>query len=206
MVAVEALAARDSAIKAIWCVPKYSNPTGAIYADETVDRLAEMETAAPDFRIFWDDAYSVHHLNEARPVVKNVYGACVDAGCPGRPYMFASTSKISIPGAGLSALAASAANVADIARKISFQTIGPDNLNQLRYTRFFKDLAGIDTQMEKHAALIGSKFDAADAALTTHLGGTGLVHWRKPTAVISSVSIFRMAAQKKSSGWRLRRA
>ena len=171
MSAVGTLLAEDAGIKGIWCVPKYSNPTGAIYADDTVDRLAGMETAAPDFRVFWDDAYSVHHLTEARPVVKNIYETCVDAGCPDRPYMFASTSKISIPGAGLSAFAASAANIADIARKMSFQTIGPDKLNQLRHTRFFKGLAGIESQMEKHAALIGAKFDAVSAALTKHSGG-----------------------------------
>jgi DNA-binding transcriptional MocR family regulator len=180
MDAVEALATQDAAIKGIWCVPKYANPTGAIYSDAVVERLATMPAAAADFRIFWDDAYAVHHLTEARPVVKNIFAACEAAGCPDRPYMFASTSKIAIPGAGMSAFAASETNFKDIAHKMSFATIGPDKLNQLRHTRFFKDFAGIEAQMEKHAALIGPKFDAVDATLTRHLGGTGLAVWRKP--------------------------
>lgn len=180
MDAVEALVAGDPEIKGIWCVPKYSNPTGAVYSDHVVDRLAGMTVAAADFRIFWDDAYAVHHLTDARPAVKNIYEACVAAGCPDRPYLFASTSKISIPGAGLAGFAASEANFKDIARKMSFATIGPDKLNQLRHTRFFKDFAGIEAQMEKHAALIAPKFDAVDAALTRNLGGKGLATWRKP--------------------------
>lgn len=178
--AVEALVAEDSAIKGIWCVPKYSNPTGAVYSDTVVDRLGGMEVAAPDFRIFWDDAYAVHHLSEARPVVKNIYDACVSAGCPDRPYLFASTSKIAIPGAGMSAFAASKTNFNDIVRKMSFATIGPDKLNQLRHTRFFEDLAGIKAQMRKHTALIAPKFDMVDRALTRNLGDTGLATWRKP--------------------------
>ena len=180
MDAVEALVADDPAVKGIWCVPKYSNPTGAIYADAVVDRLAAMETAASDFRIFWDDAYAVHHLTDTLPVVKNIYEACVAAGYPDRPYLFASTSKISIAGAGLASLAASKANVADVACKMSFQTIGPDKLNQLRHVRFFRDIAGIECHMAKHAALIAPKFDAVDAALNKHLGGTGLAEWTKP--------------------------
>lgn len=180
MDAVEALVAKDPAIKGIWCVPKYSNPTGAVYSDAVVERLAAMETAAGDFRIFWDDAYAVHHLTEARPVVKNIQTACDAAGNPDRPYLFASTSKISIPGAGLASFAASERNVADIARKMSFQTIGPDKLNQLRHVRFFADAAAIEAQMVRHAALIGPKFDAVDDALTKMLGGTGLASWQKP--------------------------
>ncbi len=180
MDAVEALVAEDPSVKGIWCVPKYSNPTGAIYADSVVDRLAAMDVAAPDFRIFWDDAYAVHHLTLARPKVKSIFNACVAVGCPDRPYMFASTSKISIPGAGLSAFAASEANFKDIARKMSFATIGPDKINQLRNVRFFDGLSAIETHMEKHAALIAPKFDAVDAALTRNLDGKGLATWRKP--------------------------
>lgn len=180
MDAVEAIAAGDPAVKGIWCVPKYSNPTGAIYSDAVVERLAAMPAAAPDFRIFWDDAYAVHHLTEYRPVIKNIYEACAAAGCPDRPYMFASTSKIAIPGAGMSGFAASEANFQDVARKMSFATIGPDKLNQLRHTRFFKDIAGIEAQMVKHAALIAPKFEAVDRALAKSLGGTGLATWQKP--------------------------
>lgn len=180
MDAVEALVAEDPAIKGIWCVPKYSNPTGAIYGDETVERLAAMTAAAPDFRIFWDDAYAVHHLTDERPQVRNILDACNAAGNTDRPYLFASSSKITLPGAGLAAMAGSAANVSDIARKMSFQTIGPDKINQLRHVRFLGDMAGIEAQMAKHAALIAPKFDAVDAALTRRLGGTGMASWVKP--------------------------
>jgi DNA-binding transcriptional MocR family regulator len=180
MDAVEAHVAEDPAIKGIWCVPKYSNPTGAVYSDTVVERLAAMQCAAPDFRIFWDDAYTMHHLTEARPVVMNILDACTAAGCPDRPYMFASTSKITHPGTGLAAFAGSDANIADAAHKMSFATIGPDKLNQMRHVRFFGDVEGMAVHMEKHAAIIAPRFDAVDAALTRHLGGTGLASWSTP--------------------------
>lgn len=180
MDAVEALVESDPAIKGIWCVPKYSNPTGAIYSDAIVERLARMETAAADFRIFWDDAYAMHHLTEARPDVMNILNACVAAGTPDRPYLFASTSKMTFPGAGLSAIAASETNIADIARKMSFATIGPDKINQLRHVRFFGDLDGMEAHMEKHAAIIAPKFAAVEAALTHHLEGKGIATWCQP--------------------------
>lgn len=180
MDAVEALVESDTTIKGIWCVPKYSNPTGAIYSDAVVERLARMETAAGDFRIFWDNAYAMHHLTDFRPRVMNILDACVAAGTPERPYLFASTSKMTFPGAGLSAIAASETNIADIARKMSFATIGPDKINQLRHVRFFGNLDGMEAHMEKHAAIIAPKFAAVEAALTRHLSGKGIATWCRP--------------------------
>ncbi len=180
MDAVEAMVAEDPAIKGIWCVPKYSNPTGAIYSDAVVDRLATMESAAADFRVFWDDAYTMHHLTDARPKVKNILEACTAAGHPDRPYMFASTSKIVHPGAGIATLAGSEANIADLAHKMSFQTIGPDKLNQMRHVRFFGNVDGMASHMEKHAAIIGPKFAAVDAALSQNLGGKDMATWKRP--------------------------
>ncbi len=177
---VEAMVADDPAIKGIWCVPKYSNPTGAVYSDTVVDRLAGMDAAASDFRIFWDDAYTMHHLTEARPRVTSILEACAGAGYPDRPYMFASTSKITHPGTGIATLAGSAANIADAAHKMSFATIGPDKLNQMRHVRFFGDVDGMAAHMEKHAEIIAPKFAAVDAALTRNLGGKGMATWRKP--------------------------
>jgi DNA-binding transcriptional MocR family regulator len=180
MDAVEVLVKSDPAIKGIWCVPKYANPTGAIYSDVTVERLARMEAAAPDFRVFWDDAYAMHHLTDFRPRVMNILDACVAAGTPDRPYLFASTSKMTYPGAGLSAIAGSETNIADIARKMSFASIGPDKINQLRHVRFFGDLKGMEAHMGKHAAIIGPKFAAVEAALTRHLSGKGIAKWSQP--------------------------
>jgi DNA-binding transcriptional MocR family regulator len=177
---VEAIAARDPAVKGIWCVPKYSNPTGVVYSDETVDRLAAMETAAPDFRIFWDNAYAVHHLTDDPPVLKNLLAACRDAGNEERALLFGSTSKISFAGAGLGFLAAGSANVADAKAHIQKQTIGPDKLNQLRHVRFFRDLDGIREHMQKHAAILRPKFDAVLEILAAELDGTGVAEWSEP--------------------------
>ncbi|NKB57328.1 MAG: aminotransferase class I/II-fold pyridoxal phosphate-dependent enzyme [Alphaproteobacteria bacterium] len=177
---VEALVAGDPAIKGIWCVPKYSNPTGAIYSDAVVERLAAMKTAAADFRIFWDDAYTMHHLTDVRLQVMNILEACTATGHPDRPYMFASTSKIVHPGTGLASLAGSDANIADVAHKMSFQTIGPDKLNQMRHVRFFGDLDGMAVHMEKHATIIAPKFAVVDDALTRNLGGKNMATWNKP--------------------------
>lgn len=177
---VEELAANDAGIKGIWCVPKYSNPTGICYSDDVTDRLANIRAAAPDFRIFWDNAYSVHHLGSRRPQVRNILQACKDAGNPERALMFASTSKMTYPGAGVAVMAASAANIADATRKMSIATIGPDKINQMRHVRFFRDIAGIQAHMEKHAALIAPKFETVDAALERHLSGKGIATWSKP--------------------------
>jgi aspartate/methionine/tyrosine aminotransferase len=180
MDAVEALVAEDGAIKGIWCVPKYSNPTGATYSDEVTDRLAAMKTAAPDFRIFWDNAYTVHHLGDGPARVKNILNACKAAGNPDRPLMFGSTSKVTHAGSGVAMMAASVGNIKDAAEKMSFATIGPDKINQLRHVRFFGNLEGLLAHMEKQAASIGPKFAAVDAALEKHLAGKGLATWTKP--------------------------
>lgn len=177
---VQALVAADASIKGMWCVPKYSNPTGVTYSDDVVRALASMRTAAPDFRLFWDNAYVVHDLFETTDPLLNVLQAAADAGQPNRPLVFASTSKISLAGAGVAAMAASPANVADAKRHIGIQTIGPDKVNQLRHVRFFKDLAGLRAHMLKHAALLRPKFEAVDRVFERELGGTGVATWTKP--------------------------
>jgi len=180
MSAVERLVASDASVKGIWIVPKYSNPTGYSVSDEVVERLARMKTAAPDFRIFWDNAYAVHHLGPERDEVADILAACKAAGNPDRPLMFASTSKISFAGAGLAALGASEANIAWMTKHLSVMTIGPDKMNQLRHMRFFKDMAGVNAHMDKHAELLRPKFDAVERVLRQHLDGKGVAEWTRP--------------------------
>lgn len=177
---VEELVANDGAIKGMWAVPKYSNPTGITYSDEVVARLAKMPTAARDFRIFWDNAYVVHDLHAESDPLANILTASVAAGHPNRPYVFASTSKISFAGAGVAAMASSPANVADTKKHTGVQTIGPDKVNQLRHARFFKDLAGVRAHMAKHAALLRPKFDAVGRIFQAELGGKGIATWTTP--------------------------
>lgn len=178
---VEKLVAEDASIKGIWCVPKYSNPGGVVYSDEVVDRLASMPTKAPDFRIFWDNAYTVHHLTEKPAHLKNILEACKAAGNPERVFIFGSTAKISFAGAGVAAMGGSKKNIDAIRKQLGIQTIGPDKMNQLRHVRFFKDMAGIEAHMRKHAAIIGPKFTKVLEILETELGGTGIAEWSKPT-------------------------
>ncbi|UFN46966.1 aminotransferase class I/II-fold pyridoxal phosphate-dependent enzyme [Roseomonas sp. OT10] len=177
---VEALVAEDATVKGMWCVPRYGNPSGEIWSEETVRRLAAMKTAAPDFRLFWDDAYAVHHLTEARHGLANVLELAAAAGNPDRPVVFASTSKVTLAGAGIAALAASPANVAWYLAAASVRTIGPDKLNQLRHLRFLRDLEGVHAHMARHRALIVPKFAAVQAALESRLGGLGVARWTKP--------------------------
>jgi len=177
---VEELVKADASIKGIWCVPKYSNPTGITFSDEVVDRLAAMETAAADFRIFWDNAYTVHHLTEAPDQLKDILAACKAAGQPNRVLIFGSTSKVTFAGAGLSAVGSSAANIAWLTQLSGIQTIGPDKLNQLRHVRFLKDMAGVNAHMKKHAAIIGPKFERVLRMLEEGLGGTGCADWNEP--------------------------
>ena len=176
---VTALAA-DPAVRGMWCVPQYSNPGGETYSEETVRGLATMKTGAADFRLFWDNAYSVHDLGETQRRVANVLDACAAAGQPDRAIVFASTSKITLAGAGLAALASSEANVAWYLRAAQVRTIGPDKLNQLRHVRFLRDPAGIAAHMAKHRALIAPKFAAVLDALERRLGGTGAARWTTP--------------------------
>jgi len=180
MDAVEMLVANDPSVKAIWCVPKYSNPTGAIYSDVVVERLAAMKTAAPDFRIFWDNAYAEHHLGNGPASVKNILEACKAVENPDRPLLFGSTSKVTYAGAGVAVMAGSKINMADAAGKMSIANIGHDKINELRHVRFFGDLDGFRSHMSKHADLIGPKFAAVDAALERHLSGKGVATWTKP--------------------------
>lgn len=170
----------DPAVKGMWCVPKYSNPTGEIYSDETVERLAAMRTGAPDFRIFWDNAYTLHHLTEQRHEVGNILDACERAGNADRAFVYASTSKVTLAGAGLAFFASSAANVRWYLARAGKRTIGPDKLNQIRHIRFLRDVAGLYQLMDGHRRLIAPKFDAVLEALDRRLAGTGVARWTKP--------------------------
>ncbi len=180
MDSVENLVAEDADIKGIWCVPKYSNPTGVVYSDEVVERLANMKARAADFRIFWDNAYAVHHLADRPASLKNILTACKQAGNPERALMFGSTSKISFAGAGLAIMAGSQKNMQWATSQMAFQTIGPDKLNQLRHTLFFKDMGGIEAHMKKHAAILKPKFDAVQSILESELKGKNIASWSKP--------------------------
>jgi DNA-binding transcriptional MocR family regulator len=171
----------DDSIKGMWCVPKYSNPNGVCYSDAVVDALASMPAKAKDFRLFWDNAYQVHHLGDAPVQVKEIIGACAAAGNPNRPIVFASTSKISLPGAGVAVLASSPENLTHIKSLMAFQTIGPDKLNQLRHLRFFGDMNGIVAHMRKHAAILSPKFEAVKNILQQVFEGTQLCSWSNPT-------------------------
>jgi aspartate/methionine/tyrosine aminotransferase len=177
---VETMVEEDESIKGIWCVPKYSNPTGAVYSDSVVDRLAAMQTRADDFIIFWDNAYAVHHLGQTPARLKNILTSCKKAGHPDRVLIFGSTSKISFASAGLAVMAGSKANMDRARKQMSFQTIGPDKLNQLRHVKFFKNTAGIETHMLKHTAILKPKFDAVQDALESGLGGKNIASWSKP--------------------------
>ena len=179
MDAVEALV-QDPAVKGMWCVPRYSNPSGETYSDETVRRLAAMPTGALDFRLFWDDAYAVHHLTERRTGLAPVLEHAAEAGHADRVFMFASTSKITLAGAGLALFAGSPANVAWYLARAVRRTIGPDKLNQLRHLAFLRDADGVERHMDRHRALLAPKFDAVLEALERRLSGTGLARWSRP--------------------------
>jgi DNA-binding transcriptional MocR family regulator len=160
MAEVERLVSTDVGIKGIWCVPKYSNPDGTTYSDETVRRLASMKTAAADFRIFWDNAYAVHHLTDEEVQVADILTACADAGNPDRAFVFGSTSKITLAGAGVAFFGSSEANVKWLLHGSAARSIGPDKVNQLRHALFLKDADGVREHMRKHRELIAPKFDA----------------------------------------------
>ena len=178
---VEELVSTDPAIKGIWCVPKYSNPQGITYSDETVHRFAKLNPAAEDFRIFWDNAYGIHHLYEDKQdYLIEILMECKKEGHPDMVYKFSSTSKISFPGSGIAAIAASEANLKDIRDMLKFQTIGHDKVNQLRHVRFFKDVHGIVEHMKKHADIMRPKFEAVIEVLERELGGLGIGSWIKP--------------------------
>lgn len=178
---VERLCASDPAVKGIWCVPKYSNPQGITYSDETVRRLARMKTAASDFVIMWDDAYAVHDLYpENRDTLLSILGECKKAGDPDRVILFASTSKITYAGAGVAAFGCSAAVMKRMSELLTIQTIGFDKLNMLRHARYFKDIDGIRAHMDKQAEMLRPKFKAVLDAFEGELAGTGVAKWLAP--------------------------
>lgn len=178
---VEQYVNNDSAVKGIWCVPKYSNPTGISYSDEVVKRFANLKPAAEDFRIYWDNAYCIHHLYEDKQdEILNILEECEKAGNPDMVYIFASTSKVTFPGSGVAAIASSLENVKFIERQMTVQTIGHDKINQLRHARYFKDIEGMKAHMKKHADLMRPKFEAVLAVLEEELGGLGIGTWNKP--------------------------
>ena len=177
---IESLVADDESIKGIWCVPKYSNPTGVTYSDDVVERLANMKTRASDFRIFLDNAYAVHDHTETPDKLMPVLDACKRAGNPDRVYMFGSTAKITFAGAGVAAMAASKNNIDWLRAQMVFQSIGPDKINQLRHVTFFKNLDGIHELMQKHARILKPKFEAVQATLTKELGQLEIAQWTNP--------------------------
>ncbi len=177
---VERLAAQDAAIKGMWCVPKYSNPTGAVYSGKVIARLAAMKTAAPDFRLYWDNAYTVHHLTPERIEIANIMDLCARHGRPNRPLVFASTSKITLAGAGLALFAASKDNVKWLLARLTPRTIGPDKVNQLRHVLFLKDEVGILQLMDKHRALLAPKFRTVLEIFEQKLAGVPEVRWTRP--------------------------
>lgn len=178
---VEEYVNNDPAVKGIWCVPKYSNPTGISYSDGVVKRFANLKPAAEDFRIFWDNAYCIHHLYEDRQdEILNILEECEKAGNPDMVYIFASTSKVTFPGSGVSAIASSLKNIDFIESQMTVQTIGHDKINQLRHARFFKNIEGMKEHMKKHADLMRPKFEAVENTLEKELAGLEIGTWTKP--------------------------
>jgi len=177
---IEELVSEDEAIKGIWCVPRYANPTGVVYSDEVIKRFANLNPKAPDFRIYWDDAYCVHDLTDERANILNILEECKKTGKQDMPLIFASTSKISFPGGGIAAIGASEENIEFMKDQMSFQIIGYDKLNQLRHARFFKDFDGILEHMKKHRAIIKPKFDIVLETLERELKPYSKGSWSNP--------------------------
>ena len=178
---VEQYVNTDPAVKGIWCVPKYANPTGISYSDNVVKRFAALKPAAEDFRIFWDNAYCIHHLYMDKKVhILNIIDECEKAGNPDMVYMFGSTSKITFPGSGVSAIATSPKNVEFIKKQLTVQTIGHDKINQLRHTRFFKNIDGMKAHMDKHAEILRPKFEAVINEFDRELSGLEIGTWTRP--------------------------
>lgn len=171
---------KNENVKGAFCVPMYSNPCGITYSDETVRRFAALRPAAKDFRVIWDNAYCVHHLGEDRDSLMNIFDACKECGTEDNFIEVVSTSKISFPGSGVAALAASDANIAAIKKRMTVQTIGYDKLNQLRHAAYFKNAAGIEAHMKRHAEVLKPKFDAVLSAFEEKLAGKGIASWTSP--------------------------
>ncbi len=178
---VEEYVSKDPAVKGIWCVPKYSNPQGITYSDKTVRRFAALKPAAEDFRIYWDNAYSIHDLyEEEQDEILEIIGECEKAGNPDMVFEFSSLSKVTFSGAGIAAFASSKANVEETKKYMSIMTIGYDKINQLRHTRYFKNVEGLRAHMRKHAAILRPKFEAVLGVLEKELGGLGIGEWTRP--------------------------
>lgn len=177
---IERLVSNDESIKGCWCVPKYGNPTGVVFSDETVHRFAKLKPAAKDFRVFWDNAYCVHHLSEKSEELLNVYEESHKNGTEDYFFYFASTSKITLPGAGVAAMGASKNNIAEIQTRMSFQTIGPDKLNQLRHVKFFERAGGVAKIMSAHKNILAPKFDLVKKVFSEELGDLGIANWNSP--------------------------
>ncbi|SHO54115.1 aminotransferase class I/II-fold pyridoxal phosphate-dependent enzyme [Anaerocolumna xylanovorans] len=178
---VEKYVSEDEMVKGIWCVPKYSNPQGITYSDRVVKRFARLKPAAKDFRIYWDNAYSMHHLYEdEQENILEILEESKKAGNPDIVYKFSSTSKISFPGSGVAAIATSPNNLVDIKKQLAIQTIGHDKVNQLRHVRYYKDINGIIAHMKKHADILRPKFETVLEVLETELGGLEIASWHKP--------------------------
>ena len=178
---VEKYVNEDASVKGIWCVPKYSNPQGISYSDETVRRFAGLKPAAEDFRIYWDNAYAIHHLYEDKQdEILDIISECEKAGNPDMVYECFSTSKVSFAGGGIAGLASSPRNLDDIRKSMVIQTIGFDKVNQLRHVRYYKDLDGLKAQMRKHADIVRPKFEAVLAVLERELGGLEIGSWIRP--------------------------
>lgn len=177
---VEKLVSSDSSIKGIWCVPKYSNPQGIVYSDETVKRFAALKPAAKDFRIYWDNAYALHYIYDENIEILEILSECAKAGNPDLVYEFCSTSKISFAGGGISAIASSEANLKWISKRMNVETISYDKINQLRHARYFKNGDGLRAHMRKHAEFLRPKFDVVLETLDRELTGLGAGNWMKP--------------------------
>jgi DNA-binding transcriptional MocR family regulator len=177
---IEKAVSSDPMIKGIWCVPKYSNPTGIVYSDETVRRFSRLKPAAEDFRIYWDNAYGFHDLDSTTAKIPNIIRLCEEAGNPNMVYVFASFSKVSFAGASVACVASSKSNCDYIRQRLTVQTIGPDKVNQLRHARYFKDAAGVMAHMEKHAVILRPKFKLVVDTLRCGLDGLGIAEWTEP--------------------------
>lgn len=171
---------KDPDVRGIWCVPKFSNPDGTVYSDETVKRFASLKPASPDFIIMWDNAYCIHEIYDEQYTLLNIIDECEKAGNPDRAYVFTSTSKVTFPGAGVSAVASSASNIKNILGVMKFQTIGHDKLNMLRHVKYFGNADGVREYMKKHAEILRPKFDMVLDTLQAQLGGCGVATWSKP--------------------------